>query len=65
MCTPLVYRGLVYIVKYNGVLNVYDAKTGEKKFSSGSPTASPLSRRHRSDPTARSTSPARKDRSTC
>ena len=32
MCTPLVYRGLVYIVKYNGVLNVYDAKTGEKKF---------------------------------
>jgi outer membrane protein assembly factor BamB len=33
MCTPLVYRGLVYIVKYNGVLNVYDAKTGEKKFT--------------------------------
>jgi outer membrane protein assembly factor BamB len=32
MCTPLVYRGLVYIVKYNGVLSVYDAKTGEKKF---------------------------------
>ena len=32
MCTPLVYRGLVYIVKYNGVLNVYDAKTGEKKY---------------------------------
>ncbi|HSC29659.1 MAG TPA: PQQ-binding-like beta-propeller repeat protein [Vicinamibacterales bacterium] len=32
MCTPLVYRGLVYIVKYNGVLNVYDAKTGDKKF---------------------------------
>jgi outer membrane protein assembly factor BamB len=32
MCTPLVYRGLVYIVKYNGVLNAYDAKTGEKKF---------------------------------
>ena len=32
MCTPLVYRGLVYIVKYNGVLNVYDARTGEKKF---------------------------------
>ena len=32
MCTPLVYRGLVYIVRYNGVLNVYDAKTGEKKF---------------------------------
>jgi len=32
MCTPLVYRGLVYIVRYNGVLNVYDAKTGEKKY---------------------------------
>ncbi len=32
MCTPLVYRGLVYIVKFNGILNVYDAKSGEKKF---------------------------------
>ena len=32
MCTPLVYRGLVYIVKYNGVLSVYDAKTGAVKF---------------------------------
>ena len=32
MCTPLVYQGLVYIVKYNGVLSVYDAKTGERKF---------------------------------
>ena len=32
MCTPLVYRGLVYIVRYNGVLNVFDAKSGEKKF---------------------------------
>ncbi len=32
MCTPLVYRGLVYIVRFNGVLNVYDAKTGEKKI---------------------------------
>ena len=32
MCTPLVYRGLVYVIRYNGVLNVYDAKTGEKKF---------------------------------
>ena len=34
MCTPLVYRGLVYIVRYNGVLNVFDAKTGEKKVES-------------------------------
>ena len=32
MCTPLVYQGLVYIVKYNGVLTVYDAKTGERKY---------------------------------
>jgi outer membrane protein assembly factor BamB len=32
MCTPLVYRGLVYIVKFNGVLNVYDARTGDKKY---------------------------------
>ena len=32
MCTPLVYHGLVYIVKYNGVVNVYDARTGEKKY---------------------------------
>jgi len=34
MCTPLIYRGLVYIVRYNGVLNVFDAKTGEKKYES-------------------------------
>ena len=32
MCTPLAYRGLLYIVKYNGVLNVFDARTGERKF---------------------------------
>jgi outer membrane protein assembly factor BamB len=32
MCTPLVYRGLVYNVRYNGVLNVFDMKTGEKKY---------------------------------
>ena len=32
MCTPLVYRGLSYIVSYNGVLLVLDAKTGEKKY---------------------------------
>jgi outer membrane protein assembly factor BamB len=34
MCTPLVYRGLVYIVRFNGVLVVFDAKTGEKKYES-------------------------------
>ena len=32
MCTPLVYRGLLYIVKYNGVLNVFDARSGERKY---------------------------------
>ena len=32
ICTPLAYRGLVYIVTYNGVLSAYDAKTGEKKY---------------------------------
>lgn len=32
MCTPLVYRGLTYIVTYAGVLTVFDAKTGERKY---------------------------------
>ena len=32
MCTPLIYKGLAYIIRYNGVLNVFDAKTGEKKY---------------------------------
>lgn len=32
MCTPLVYRGLVYIATYNGVLSAFDAKTGERKY---------------------------------
>lgn len=32
MATPLVYRGLLYILNYNGVLIVYDAKTGERKY---------------------------------
>jgi outer membrane protein assembly factor BamB len=32
MCTPLVYRGIVYIVKFNGVLSAFDARTGERKF---------------------------------
>jgi outer membrane protein assembly factor BamB len=32
MCTPLIYRGLAYVVRYNGVLNVFDAKIGEKKY---------------------------------
>ena len=33
MSTPLVYRGLLYVVTYNGVLTAYDAKTGEKKYT--------------------------------
>jgi outer membrane protein assembly factor BamB len=32
LCTPLIYRGLAYVVKYNGILNVFDARTGEKKY---------------------------------
>ncbi len=31
MATPVIYGGLIYIVNYNGLLNVYDAKTGERK----------------------------------
>jgi outer membrane protein assembly factor BamB len=46
MSTPLPYRGLVYVVNYNGVLNVYDAKTGERKYmqrvAQGAVTASPV-----------------------
>ena len=33
MATPLIYRSLLYVVTYNGVLTAYDAKTGEKKFT--------------------------------
>jgi len=33
MCTPLIYKGLAYIVRYNGVLNVFDARTGENKYT--------------------------------
>ena len=32
ICTPLVYRGLTYIVTYQGILSVFDAKTGERKY---------------------------------
>ena len=32
MCTPLVYRGLVYIATYGGVFSAFDAKTGERKY---------------------------------
>jgi outer membrane protein assembly factor BamB len=33
MATPLVYRGLLYVITHNGILTAYDAKTGEKKFT--------------------------------
>ena len=33
MSTPLAYRGILYVVTYNGVLTAYDAKTGEKKYT--------------------------------
>lgn len=33
MATPLVYRGVLYIVTYNGVLTAYDAKTGTRHYT--------------------------------
>ena len=33
LATPLVYRGVLYVVTYNGVLTAYDAKTGERLFT--------------------------------
>jgi outer membrane protein assembly factor BamB len=33
MCTPIVYRGILYVVTHNGVLTAYDAKTGAKYFT--------------------------------
>ena len=33
MATPLAYRGVLYIVTYNGVLTAYDTKTGRKHFT--------------------------------
>jgi outer membrane protein assembly factor BamB len=32
MQTPLFYRGHLYVCRDNGVLSVYDAKTGERKY---------------------------------
>ena len=32
MCTPLVYRGLVYIATYQGIFSAFDAKTGERRY---------------------------------
>lgn len=30
--TPIVYRGLIYMCRGNGILTVYDAKTGKKQY---------------------------------
>jgi outer membrane protein assembly factor BamB len=32
MITPVVYDGLLYVVRHAGVINVYDARTGEKAY---------------------------------
>ena len=44
--TPLLYRGLFYIVRLNGVLTAYDAATGEQVYrvrvGTGTFTASPV-----------------------
>ena len=48
MATPLIYRGLAYIVRANGVVVAFDARTGDKKYETrlgGAPsafTASPV-----------------------
>jgi outer membrane protein assembly factor BamB len=46
MSTPLAYRGLLYVVTYNGILTAYDARSGEKKYTQrlaeGAVTASPV-----------------------
>lgn len=33
MATPLAYRGILYVVTYNGILTAYDAKRGEKRYT--------------------------------
>jgi outer membrane protein assembly factor BamB len=33
IATPLVYRGVLYVVAYNGVLTAYDARTGKKHYT--------------------------------
>jgi outer membrane protein assembly factor BamB len=46
MATPLAYRGILYVVTYNGILTAYDMKTGEKTYTQriaeGAVTASPV-----------------------
>jgi hypothetical protein len=60
MATPLVYRDLVHVLGWNGVMLVFDAKTGERAINSAWATGQ-LPFRHRPwRPTARSKSRARK-----
>jgi outer membrane protein assembly factor BamB len=33
LATPLAYRGVLYVVTYNGVLTAYDARTGKKHYT--------------------------------
>jgi outer membrane protein assembly factor BamB len=48
MPSPLLYQGLLYMTSNNGVLTVYDAKTGERVYQQriagkgGAFTASPI-----------------------
>jgi len=46
LVTPLMYRGLLYLCKQNGVLTVYDPQNGQEKYQkrlpTGAITASPV-----------------------
>ena len=46
MTTPLLYRGILYVVSLNGVLTAFEAKTGkqlyQKRIAPGGYTASPV-----------------------
>ena len=46
MSTPLLYRGILYVVSINGVLTAFEAKTGkqlyQKRIAPGGYTASPV-----------------------
>ena len=33
LATPLAYRGILYVMTYNGVLTAYDTKTGKKHYT--------------------------------
>jgi outer membrane protein assembly factor BamB len=46
MATPLLYRGILYVVSINGVLTAFESKTGkllyQKRIAPGGYTASPV-----------------------